>query len=261
MMSGGAVLELDHVSREFRFGSLLSRAVHHAVVDVSLRLERRQVLGIVGESGSGKSTLGRIAVGLIPPTSGTVTVFGQRLGELSAGELRRKRRQMQMVFQDSSSSLNPRMTLQDLLMEPYRVQGILTESERRGRAAALADEVQLARAYLSRMPHEFSGGQRQRISIARALALDPGLIVADEPVSALDVSVQAAILNLLKDIQEARDLSMLFISHDMAVIEFMSDDVAVMYQGKVVEHASREDVFAAPRSDYTKLLLASTPSL
>jgi ABC-type glutathione transport system ATPase component len=188
-------------------------------------------------------------------------VFGERIERLGPGDLRRKRRQMQMIFQDSSSSLNPRMTLQDLLMEPYRVQGILTEPDRRAQASALADEVQLPRAYLSRMPHEFSGGQRQRISIARALALDPGLIVADEPVSALDVSVQAAILNLLKDIQAARGLSMLFISHDMAVIEFMSDDVAVMYQGRIVEHATRQEVFATPRNDYTKLLLASTPSL
>ncbi|NDL55804.1 ATP-binding cassette domain-containing protein [Phytoactinopolyspora mesophila] len=254
-------LQLEHVSKDFRFGSLFSRAVHHAVVDVNLHLERCHVLGVVGESGSGKSTLGRIAVGLIPPTSGTVTVAGERLDNLDAGALRRKRRQMQMIFQDSSSSLNPRMTLQDLLMEPFRVQGLLTEPDRRRRASELADEVQLAQAFLPRMPHEFSGGQRQRISIARALALDPGLIVADEPVSALDVSVQAAILNLLKDIQEARDLSMLFISHDMAVIEFMSDDVAVIYQGRIVEHAACQEVFAKPRNDYTKLLLTSTPSL
>lgn len=234
---------------------------HTAVKNVSLTVERNQVLGLVGESGSGKSTLGRIAIGLTKPTSGTVTVLGQDISAMKGEELRLYRRKMQMIFQDSSNSLNPRMTLQELLEEPFRVQKLYSPADRSRRARALADEVQLAESWLGRLAHEFSGGQRQRISIARGLALEPELIVADEPVSALDVSVQARVLNLLKDIQEARHLSMIFVSHDMAVVEFMSDQVAVLYQGEIVESGPATDVFANPRDSYTRTLLDSAPSL
>lgn len=255
------VLTMDTVSKDFNVGSLFARKVHHAVIEVSLNLGPTEILGLVGESGSGKSTLGRMAVGLIKPTSGSIQVLGKDLAGLSARDLRSHRRRMQMIFQDSSNSLNPRMTLADLLMEPLRVQGIYTPADRRSRAEALADEVELARAWLDRLPHEFSGGQRQRISIARALALEPSVIVADEPVSALDVSVQARVLNLLKDIQAERELAMVFISHDMAVVEFMSESMVVLYQGEVVEQGQAGDIFANPQAEYTRTLLAATPTL
>lgn len=255
------VLEMRTVTRTFRTGGMFTRTVHAAVNDCSLTVGRNEILGLVGESGSGKSTLGRMAIGLLRPTSGTVRVLGQDILAMKPAELRVFRRRMQMIFQDSSNSLNPRMTLLELLEEPMRVQGLHTPAERTRRAKSLADEVQLAEGWLGRNPHEFSGGQRQRISIARALALEPQLIIADEPVSALDVSVQARVLNLLKDIQEARDLSMVFISHDMAVVEFMSDNVAVLFNGEIVESAPAEQLFAHPASSYTRTLLASTPSL
>lgn len=260
-MNDNPVLELRDVNKTFRMGGMFTRRDHAAVKDVSLTLQRQQVLGLVGESGSGKSTLGRIAIGLIKPTSGHINVLGQDITTMPAASMRTFRRSMQMIFQDSSNSLNPRFTLQELLEEPMRVQGLFTPAERRDRARKLADEVQLANSWLTRLPHEFSGGQRQRISIARALALEPEIIVADEPVSALDVSVQAHVLNLLKDIQENRKLSMVFISHDMAVVEFMCDDVAVLYNGSLVEHASAKKLFGAPQNEYTKTLLASSPHI
>jgi peptide/nickel transport system ATP-binding protein len=255
------VLQMAGVTKEFILGGMFRKTRHTAVRNASLTLKRNQVLGLVGESGSGKSTLGRIAIGLIKPTSGTVNVLGRDIGKMKPEELRLYRRKMQMIFQDSSNSLNPRMTLLELLEEPYRVQNLHTPADRRRRARALADEVQLAESWLGRLAHEFSGGQRQRISIARGLALEPDLIVADEPVSALDVSVQAKVLNLLKDIQEARHLSMIFISHDMAVVEFMSDQVAVLYQGEIVESNSAASVFSNPSSSYTRTLMESAPSL
>lgn len=252
---------LNHVTKVFRMGGMLSRKRHVAVDDVSLTVGPREVLGLVGESGSGKSTIGRIAVALVEPTSGSVRVLGQDLAALKGAELARFRRRMQMIFQDSSNSLNPRMTLRELLAEPFVVQGLFDRAERERRVLALADEVQLAHAWLDRPPHQFSGGQRQRISIARALALEPDVIVADEPVSALDVSVQAHILNLLKDVQENRGLSMIFISHDMAVVEFMCDRTAVLLDGKVVDYGDSERVFTQPGDDYTRTLLAASPTL
>jgi ABC-type glutathione transport system ATPase component len=255
------VLNLEHVTKRFATGGLFGKRVHRAVDDVSLTLDENRVVGLVGESGSGKSTVGRIAVGLIRPSEGSVTVLGNDISRMSKRELRRYRRRMQMIFQDSSNSLNPRMTLLDLLTEPMRVQGLYSRGEREQRARKLADEVSLAHAWLGRLPHEFSGGQRQRISIARALALEPELIVADEPVSALDVSVQATVLNLLKDIQQNRRLAMLFVSHDMAVVQFMSDTVAVLHNGVVVEHGPADELFANPQHEYTRTLLAAAPSL
>lgn len=255
------VLVMDSVTKEFTMGGILSRKKHRAVDDVSLTLRKNQVLGLVGESGSGKSTIGRIAIGLLSPTEGSVAVLDQDLDMMSTKELRSYRKNMQMIFQDSSNSLNPRMTLQELLEEPMRVQGLSDRDERSRRARRLADEVSLAESWLTRLPHEFSGGQRQRISIARALALEPTIIVADEPVSALDVSVQATVLNLLKDIQEERELAMIFVSHDMAVVEFMADDVAVLYKGALVEQGPAKRIFAKPEEEYTKKLLAAAPSL
>ena len=253
------VLSMESVTKRFRLGGPLRRTAHVAVDDVTLDLGRDEVLGLVGESGSGKSTLGRMAVGLIRPTVGRVSVLGQDISSLSGSELRVFRRRMQMVFQDSSNSLNPRMTLRELLEEPYRVQGLYTPSERSTRADAVADEVGLARSWMGRLPHEFSGGQRQRVSIARALALEPELVVADEPVSALDVSVQAKVLNLLKDIRQARGLSMLFVSHDMAVVDFMCDRVAVLDGGRVVESGPTSQVLSAPADEYTRTLLDAVP--
>ncbi|MEU3229400.1 ATP-binding cassette domain-containing protein [Nocardiopsis alba] len=255
------VLRMKHVTKRFRLGGILRRTAHVAVRDASLELGRDEVLGLVGESGSGKSTLGRMAIGLIRPTSGSVTVLGRDILSLRRSELRIYRRRMQMVFQDSSNSLNPRMTLRELLEEPYRVQGLHTPAEREVRALALADEVGLARSWMGRLPHEFSGGQRQRVSIARALALEPELIVADEPVSALDVSVQAKVLNLLKDIRRARGLSLLFVSHDMAVVDFMCDRVAVLNGGRVVESGPTSQVLRAPADDYTRTLIEAVPRL
>ena len=259
--SGAEVLKLEQVSKSFKMGNIFGGREHLAVNDVSLSVGRNQVLGLVGESGSGKSTLGRIAIGLISPTTGSVKVEGKEITDLNPRELRRQRRNMQMIFQDSSNSLNPRMTLLDLLVEPMRVQGLHTKADRIKRARKLADEVALPQASLGRLPHEFSGGQRQRISIARALALEPSLIVADEPVSALDVSVQATVLNLMKDIQENRELSMLFISHDMAVVEFMADEVAVLNRGSIVETGPTEEIFSNPQNAYTQKLLEAAPSL
>lgn len=255
------VLSLDHVTKTFAMGGVLRKRAHTAVDDVSLTLGRNQVLGLVGESGSGKSTIGRIAIGLIRPTAGAVRVLGEDITGMRGQALRRYRRKMQMIFQDSSNSLNPRMTLLELLTEPMRVQGLHTAKERERRARTLADEVSLAEGWLGRLPHEFSGGQRQRISIARALALEPELIVADEPVSALDVSVQATVLNLLKDVQQERQLATLFISHDMAVVEFMCDSVAVLHDGAVVERGTTAEVFARPADEYTKTLLDAAPRL
>ena len=243
-----ALLEADGLAK--RFGPV------QAVRGVSLRVEAGRTLGIVGESGSGKSTTARLALHLLPPTAGEVRFRGRALHKLSREELRRERRHMQMVFQDPYSSLNGRMTVGETLAEPLLVHRLPGRLER---AAALLDEVGLPRAALCRYPHEFSGGQRQRIAIARALATNPALIVADEPVSALDVSVQAQVLNLLRDLQDRHGTALLFISHDLRVVEWMCDEIAVMYLGEVVEQGPREAVYGAPCHPYTQALLDSAP--
>ena len=230
-----------------------------AVDGVSLTVRRGKTLGLVGESGCGKTTLGRTILRLIPATSGRVVFDGVDVFGLGREALRRTRRQMQIIFQDPIGSLNPRMTIGNIVGEALTVHGIARGQARRDRVAGLLQQVGLAPAYMNRYPHEFSGGQRQRIGIARALALKPKFIVCDEPVSALDVSIQSQILNLLADLQDELGLSYLFIAHNLAVIEHFSDDVAVMYLGKIVEVASAEEIYANPRHPYTQALLSAAP--
>ena len=230
-----------------------------AVRGVDLAITRGSTFGLVGESGSGKSTTARLVLRLIEPTSGEIRFRGRDLSKLGAAALRAERRHMQMIFQDPFGSLNPRMSVRETLVEPQLVHGVGTPDERVRTAARLLEEVSLPQAALDRFPHEFSGGQRQRIAIARALATNPELIVADEPVSALDVSVQAQVLNLMRDLQDRHNTTMLFISHDLRVVRFMCDEIAVMYLGEIVEQGPSARVYGAPAHPYTKALLDSVP--
>jgi ABC-type oligopeptide transport system ATPase subunit len=244
-----------------RHGLLFDRTVGHvkAVDGVSFEIPEGQTLGLVGESGSGKSTTAYAALQLLRPTAGSVRFGGRELTELRGEQLRRVRREMQIVFQDPYASLNPRMTVGRIVAEPLQTHGIGTRRSRRAAVGTLLELVGFDPAYTNRYPHEFSGGQRQRIGIARALALNPKLIVCDEPVSALDVSIQAQILNLLKDLQRELGLAYLFIAHDLAVVRGMSDAVSVMHEGRIVEHGPAERVYLHPESDYTRALLAAVP--
>ena len=230
-----------------------------AVRGVSFALRRGETFGIVGESGSGKSTLARLVLRLIEPSAGSVQFRGRDLTGLGREEMRRERRHMQMIFQDPFGSLNPRMTVGELIVEPMRAHGVGERTRRGEIVLRLLDEVGLPAAAEGRYPHEFSGGQRQRIAIARALASEPALIVADEPVSALDVSVQAQVLNLLLDLKERRGMTLLFISHDLRVVEFICDRIAVMYLGEIVEEGDKATIYRAPRHPYTQALFASAP--
>ena len=230
-----------------------------AVDGVDLEIRRGETLGLVGESGCGKSTLARLVTGLLPVTRGTVDFDGHTITKLRGARLRRVRRKMQMIFQDPFASLDPRMTVGDILQEPLDNFGIGSVRERRRRVQELLRLVGLNPNFTNRYPHEFSGGQRQRIGIARALAVNPSFIVCDEPVSALDVSIQAQIINLLQDLQREFNLTYLFIAHDLAVVRHLSDRIAVMYLGKVVETADRNDIYDRPQHPYTKALLSSIP--
>ena len=242
-------------------GGLLGRAENplRAVAEVSLDVARGEVLGVVGESGSGKSTLGRLLLRLVEPTEGTITFDGEDVSTMPQRELRRFRRHMQMIFQDPYASLNARMTIGDALTESLRLHRGLSRSDGRDAAAALLAQVGLTREHLSRYPRAFSGGQRQRVAIARALASNPRFIVADEPVSALDVSIQAEVINLLQDLQRELGLSLMFISHDLSVVEIIADRVMVLYLGRIMETAPTEALFSRPAHPYTAILMQAAP--
>ncbi|MCM2322572.1 MAG: dipeptide ABC transporter ATP-binding protein [Oligoflexia bacterium] len=243
-------------------GGFFSREVASvkAVSGVSFDIRRGETLGLVGESGCGKSTLGRCILRLLEPTSGQVFFKGRDITHLPAGELRALRRNMQIIFQDPYASLNPRMTVEDILGEPLDIHRICaTRDDRRKRILQLLDLCGLRREAVSRYPHEFSGGQRQRICIARALAVEPEFIVCDEPVSALDVSIQAQIVNLMQDLQKELKLTYLFIAHDLKIVEHISTEVAVMYLGQIVERAPAEELYANPKHPYTRALLSAIP--
>ena len=254
--NSNVLLEVKNLKKYFKVGDHLL----HAVDDVSFTLERGKTLGIVGESGCGKSTTGRAILRLIEPTSGSIIFDGVDVMKLNKEEMRRMRSQMQIIFQDPFSSLNPRLTVSQAIEEPLKNNKIITDRyERFKRVRELMDTVGLAERLTNTYPHELDGGRRQRIGIARALAMDPKFIICDEPVSALDVSIQAQILNLMKQIQRERGLTYIFITHDLSVVNHFSDDIAVMYLGRLIEKAPAETLFANPLHPYTKALLSAIP--
>ena len=250
------ILEVKNLTKYFK----TKRGMLHAVDDISFKLERGKTLGLVGESGCGKSTTGRTILRLIEPTSGEIIFEGKDINKLSNRELRHARKDMQLIFQDPYSSLDPRKTVNQLISEPIVTNKILkTKAEVEERVAELMATVGLAPRLFNSYPHELDGGRRQRIGIARALAMEPKFIICDEPVSALDVSIQAQILNLLKELQGELGLSFIFITHDLSVVNHFSDEIAVMYLGKIVEKAPSEELFANPMHPYTKALLSAIP--
>jgi oligopeptide/dipeptide ABC transporter ATP-binding protein len=256
------VLEVRDLKKHFPVKKgLLRRTVGqvYAVDGVTFTVNAGETLGLVGESGCGKTTAGRAAMRLVEPTSGSIKVEGKEIIGLSKSELRPYRREMQIIFQDPFSSLNPRMTAGDIVGEPLLVHGVANKKEREEQVSALFARVGLRPAQMKNYPHQFSGGQRQRIGIARALALGPKLIVGDEPVSALDVSIQAQVINLLMDLQRERGLSYLFISHNLAVVEHISHQIAVMYLGRIVEYADTRSIFTNAQHPYTEALLSAVP--
>jgi ABC-type oligopeptide transport system ATPase subunit len=263
MSADETLLQVRDLRKEFpvKSGFLFERVSHtvKAVDGISFDIAEGRTLGLVGESGSGKSTTGYCVLQLLKPTSGSIRFQGKDLTKLGREEIRRMRREMQIVFQDPYSSLDPRMTVGDIVAEPLEVHGVGSRRDRRARVRELLDVVGFNPDYLNRYPHEFSGGQRQRVGVARALALNPSLIVCDEPVSALDVSIQAQILNLLKDLQRDFGLTYLFISHDLAVVRSVSDEIAVMKDGKILETGPADDVYERPQHEYTQALLTAVP--
>ncbi len=257
------LLEVKNLKVHFPVKRGMFRAAREfvkAVDGVSFNIAPGETLGLVGESGCGKTTLGRAIVRLVEPTSGSVSLEGTDITDLDGAALRAQRRKLQMIFQDPYGSLNPRMTVEDIVGEALDIHGLAeTQSARQKRIAELLKAVGLDATYAQRYPHEFSGGQRQRIGIARALAVEPKLIVCDEPVSALDVSVQAQIINLLQDLQQQRGIAYLFIAHDLAVVEYISRRVMVMYLGKVVELAEAKSIIREPKHPYTQALISAVP--
>ena len=258
------LLDVRGLTRHFRVtrrdGMRTVRETVHAGDGIDLTVGRRETVGLVGESGCGKSTAGRTILRLLEPTSGSVTLDGVDLASVPQSELRHLRKRMGIVFQDPFAALDPRMMIGDIVAEPLRAHGMVTtRAEREERAAALLETVGLRPEFIARYPHEFSGGQRQRIGIARAIATDPELLILDEPISALDISIRAQILNLLEALQSERGLSYLFIAHDLSVVRHICDRVAVMYLGIIVEHGPSDQVFAFPKHPYTQALLASVP--
>ena len=257
------LLEVNNLTKKFPIrGGFFAQEVGAvcAVNDVSFKIYKGECLGLVGESGCGKSTLGRSLLRLIQPTSGEVLFYGQDITKMSKDKLRNLRRKIQIIFQDPYASLNPRMSVGDILGEPIDIHKLASsKAEKKERIAELLDYVQLSGDAISKYPHEFSGGQRQRICIARALAVEPEFIVCDEPVSALDVSVQAQVINLLMDLQKKLNLTYLFIAHDLKVVEFISDRVSVMYLGNIVELAKASQLYGLPRHPYTKALTSAIP--
>jgi ABC-type oligopeptide transport system ATPase subunit len=261
--NGAPLLEVTDLEKYFpiKSGLLIDRTVDYvrAVDGVSFQIRQGETLGLVGESGSGKSTTGYCILRLLEPTGGSIRFEGRELTTLGREDMRKVRRELQIVFQDPYASLDPRMTVGDIVAEPLAVHGIGSRRDRRSRVRELLDVVGFDPSFVNRYPHEFSGGQRQRIGIARALALNPKLIVCDEPVSALDVSIQAQILNLLKDLQDEFGLTYLFIAHDLAVVRAMSDRIAVMNKGKLIEVGPAEEVYTKPTEEYTQALLTAVP--
>jgi oligopeptide transport system ATP-binding protein len=264
MEGSGPVVEVRDLAVHYPVtrGAIIQRRVGtvKAVDGVSFAVARGETLGLVGESGCGKTTIGRAILGLVQPTSGTILIRGRDVAQMSPHELKAMRRSVQLVFQDPYASLNPRMSIGEALAEPVRLHGLRSsEAAVQARAHELLDLVGLSPAYSGRYPHEFSGGQRQRIGIARALACEPDLVVCDEPVSALDVSIQAQVVNLLQDLQERLGLTYLFIAHGLNVIKHISTRVAVMYMGRIVEIGEKRQVYADPRHPYTRALLSAVP--
>ncbi len=257
------LLKVDDLAMYFPLTSgLIIQRTHgyvHAIDGVSFSIKRGTTLGLVGESGSGKTTIGRCLVRLYKPTRGSLLLDGVDLSKLAGAELRQVRRRVQMVFQDPFASLNPRFSIGSLISEPMRIHGIGTRQQARERTEELLELVGLNPAFYDRYPHEFSGGQRQRIVIARAISINPEFIIADEPVSALDVSIRAQILNLLQRLQRQLGLTYLFISHDLSVVRHVADQIAVMYLGKIMELADRDEIYRAPKHPYTQALLSAVP--